>query len=249
MKNHSDRPGKHISVVIPFYNEQDNIEPLLREVEAALSGREFEIVAIDDGSRDNTLSVLRSLKEQMPTLRLVRHLGNFGQSGAIASGVRAAASDMIATLDGDGQNDPADILALLKAVEEYSQPGKTIVAVGRRRKRQDSWLRRISSRIANNTRRKLLNDDCPDTGCGLKFFPRKAFLNLPHFNHMHRFLPALFKRQGAVVINVPVSHRPRTRGRSKYGVGNRLWVGIVDIFGVRWLQRRPCSPDIDPEIS
>jgi len=249
MEKQLDSPIKHISVVIPFYNEQDNIVPLLTEVSDALTGVEHEIVAVDDGSMDNTLEVLQSLKAQLPALRLVRHQGNFGQSAAIASGVKAAGFDMIATLDGDGQNNPADIPALLNAMQEQSLPGKTVVAVGKRRKRQDNWLRRISSRIANNTRRKLLNDDCPDTGCGLKLFPKAAFLSLPHFNHMHRFLPALFKRQGAVVINVPVSHRPRTRGKSKYGVGNRLWVGIVDIFGVRWLQRRPCSPDIDPEIS
>ena len=240
---------KHISVVIPFYNEQDNIEPLLKEVSNALTGVEHEIVAVDDGSVDNTLAVMQSLKAQLPTLRIVRHRRNFGQSAAIASGVKAAKFDMIATLDGDGQNDPADIPALLKAVQEHARPGKTVVAVGKRSKRRDNWLRRISSRIANNTRMKLLNDDCPDTGCGLKLFPRATFLSLPHFNHMHRFLPALFKRHGAVVVNVPVNHRPRTRGKSKYGVGNRLWVGIVDIFGVRWLQSRPCSPDVDPEIS
>jgi len=249
MENPLGSPIKHISVVIPFYNEQDNIQPLLTEVCAALTGVKHEIIAVDDGSIDNTLSVLQSLKAQLPTLHIIKHQRNFGQSAAIGSGVQAAKFDMITTLDGDGQNDPADIPALLNAVQEHAQHGKTIVALGKRRKRQDNWLRRISSRIANDIRQKLLNDDCPDTGCGLKFFPRATFLSLPHFNHMHRFLPALFKRHGAVMINVPVSHRPRTKGESKYGVGNRLWVGIVDIFGVRWLQRRPCSPDIDPEIS
>ena len=248
MENPLGSQTEHISVVIPFYNEQDNVAPLLTEVSKALQAVEHEIVAVDDGSMDNTLAVLQSVKKQLPALLIVRHLGNFGQSAAITSGVKGAQFEMIATLDGDGQNDPADIPALLKAVQEHTRPGKTVVAVGKRRKRQDNWLRRISSRIANNTRQKLLNDDCPDTGCGLKIFPKADFLNLPHFNHMHRFLPALFKRQGAVVINIPVNHRPRTRGKSKYGVGNRLWVGIVDIFGVRWLQRRPCSPDIDPEI-
>ena len=238
-----------ISVVIPFYNEQENIELLLTEVSNALAGQTFEIVAVDDGSRDNTLSAMQSLKSQLPGLRIVRHRGNFGQSAAIASGVKAAEFDLIATLDGDGQNDPADIPALLKTYMEHARPGQAVMVAGTRQKRRDNFLRRISSQIANNARCKLLNDDCPDTGCGLKLFPREAFLGLPHFNHMHRFLPALFKRYGAVVLNVPVNHRPRTRGVSKYGVGNRLWVGIVDIFGVRWLQSRPCSPDIDPEIS
>lgn len=238
---------QQVSVVIPFYNEQENIEPLLSEVSTALKAVEHEIIAVDDGSRDGSPTAMQSLKGQIGHLRIVRHKGNFGQSAAITSGVNAASFDWVATLDGDGQNDPADIPALLQAVHEHTAKGEVVVAVGNRRKRQDNWIRRMSSRIANGVRQKLLNDDCPDTGCGLKVFPKAAFLRLPHFNHMHRFLPALFKRQGAVVINVSVNHRPRTRGRSKYGVGNRLWVGIVDILGVRWLQRRPCKPDIDPE--
>ena len=236
-----------LSVVIPFFNEIDNAAPLLREVHAALDGQlGYEIVAVDDGSTDGTRERLLTLHDELPTLRIVRHQGNFGQSAAIVSGVLAARSPVIATLDGDGQNDPADIPALHAEYRRMAQ-GPTLVA-GNRNKRQDSWLKRLSSRIANGVRQGLLRDDCSDTGCGLKLFPREIFLTLPHFDHLHRFLPALFKRAGARINNVPVNHRPRTRGQSKYGVSNRLWVGIVDLFGVMWLQRRPCRPESDNEL-
>ncbi len=238
-----------LSVVIPVYNEVENIGPLLREVATALDGRlEYEIIVVDDGSTDGTLSFLQGLRHELPMLRLVRHRRNFGQSAALVSGVRAARGPLIATLDGDGQNDPAAISALYAEHERQAwQPGPVLIA-GHRARRQDRWLKRLSSRIANGVRQGLLGDDCPDTGCGLKLFAREIFLDLPHFDHLHRFLPALFKRAGARVVNVPVNHRPRLRGQSKYGVSNRLWVGIVDLFGVMWLQRRPCRPEINDEL-
>ena len=238
-----------LSVVIPVYNEVENIGPLLREVATALDGRlEYEIIAVDDGSTDGALAFLQGLRHGLPVLRLVRHRRNCGQSAALVSGVRAARGPLIATLDGDGQNDPADIPALYAEHERQArQPGPVLIA-GHRARRQDRWLKRLSSRIANGVRQGLLRDDCPDTGCGLKLFSREIFLDLPHFDHLHRFLPALFKRAGARVVNVPVNHRPRLRGQSKYGVSNRLWVGVVDLFGVMWLQRRPCRPEVNDEL-
>jgi dolichol-phosphate mannosyltransferase len=238
-----------LSVIIPFFNEIDNVKPLLREVHEALNGRLiYEIVAVDDGSTDGTLERLQALRDELPVLRVVGHRGNFGQSAAIVSGVRAAHGPLIATLDGDGQNDPSDIPVLYTEYQRHAPPEYSILMAGNRNKRQDSWLKRWSSRIANDVRQGLLRDECFDTGCGLKLFPRQTFLTLPHFDHLHRFLPALFKRAGARVINVPVNHRPRTRGQSKYGVSNRLWVGIVDLLGVRWLQRRPCRPETNNEL-
>ncbi len=229
-----------LSVVIPMYNEEENVSILLREVVAALDGArlDYEIVVVDDGSRDGTAGELRRLKADLPRLRVIRHLGNFGQSAGISTGCLQARGTWIATLDGDGQNDPADIPLLYRAALEAGEGGPLLVA-GNRRKRNDNWLRRFSSRVANGVRQRLLRDDCPDTGCGLKLFRHEDFMLLPRFDHLHRFLPALFKRAGGRVINVPVNHRPRERGTSKYGVWNRLWVGIVDLAGVMWLQRRP----------
>jgi dolichol-phosphate mannosyltransferase len=166
----------------------------------------------------------------------------------VASGVKAARASLIATLDGDGQNDPADIPALLERLlaEPPDQRDRLMIA-GNRRKRRDTAVRRLSSRVANGVRAGLLGDDTPDAGCGLKLFSRAAFLDMPRFDHMHRFLPALMIRQGGRVLSVPVNHRPRQRGVSKYGLWNRLWVGIVDLFGVMWLQRRASLPVIDAE--
>ncbi len=238
-----------LSVVIPFYNEVENVGPLLQEVHNAVNGQvEFEIVAVDDGSKDGTRERMQELRTDLPILRIVRHRGNYGQSAAILSGVRAAQGDLIATLDGDGQNDPADIPALLAEYKRQFSEDRPLLIAGNRNKRQDTWIRKLSSRIANSVRRGLLQDDCSDTGCGLKLFPRDVFLRLPHFNHLHRFLPALFKRAGSRIVNLPVNHRPRMLGQSKYGVGNRLWVGIVDIFGVRWLQSRPCDAEVENEL-
>jgi len=234
-----------LSVVVPVHNEADNIAPLVAEIRAALDGRlDYEIVYVDDASRDGTAAALAALAAGGGNLRVVRHLARCGQSAAIHSGVKAARAPWIATLDGDGQNDPADIPSLL--VLRRGEHERLMVA-GQRRKRRDTWSKRISSRAANAIRRSLLKDDTPDTGCGLKLFPRALFLELPYFDHMHRFLAALMIRQGATVVSVPVNHRPRLRGTSKYGFWDRLWVGIADLLGVMWLQRRANIPRIEGE--
>ena len=237
-----------LSVVVPVKNEQDNIEPLVREIVAALQATaEYEIVYINDGSTDQTQQVLEKLKRELPILRVIRHRHACGQSQAVTSGVRAARYEWIATLDGDGQNDPADIPALLGGLADTSQPKNLELLAGWRARRQDTFLRRLSSKVANGVRSYLLKDNTPDTGCGLKLFARETFLQLPQFDHMHRFLPALVMRGGGAVVSVPVRHRARDRGTSKYGVHNRLWVGIVDLFGVAWLQRRVRLPVIEAD--
>jgi dolichol-phosphate mannosyltransferase len=234
-----------VSVVVPVKNEEENVEPLVREIAAALTGQaEFEIIYINDGSTDRTPQVLQRLKGEFPMLRVIAHRASCGQSQAVATGVKHARFEWIATLDGDGQNDPADIPALLKALADPSQAANLELLAGWRNKRQDTYIRKLSSKIANGVRSRFLKDNTPDTGCGLKVFARATFMELPHFDHMHRFLPALVQRNGGVVVSVPVNHRPRERGTSKYGIHNRLWVGIVDLFGVAWLQRRVRRPEI-----
>jgi dolichol-phosphate mannosyltransferase len=234
--------GMKLSVVIPVCNEAENVGPLAEEIRAALSSfRPFEIVFVDDGSTDGTFEALEAARRSgIAELRILRHPRRFGQSIAVATGVRAARAEWVATLDGDGQNDPADIPVLIAAAESARCGGNTAIGLvmGNRKTRRDTWLRRVSSRVANGVRAWMLNDDTPDSGCGIKLIHRATFLELPQFDHMHRFLPALFLRAGAQVISVPVRHRPRLRGRSKYGIHNRLWVGIVDLFGVRWLIKR-----------
>ncbi len=235
-----------------MYNEMDNVAPLLSEIQQALNlVTEYEILVIDDGSTDQTQAVLSRLQKDIPHLRALIHTKNLGQSAAILSGVRAAVFPWIITLDGDGQNDPADIPKLLEKLVELQQNpshlNKVFIA-GHRKERNDSFLRKLSSRIANHIRARILKDDCLDTGCSLKLFSREAFLELPHFNHLHRFLPSLFKRNGTTIYNLPVNHRPRLSGQSKYGVKNRLFVGITDLLGVLWLMKRPCNPEIDREL-
>jgi dolichol-phosphate mannosyltransferase len=230
-----------LSVVIPVYNEVESIAPLLDEICSQLDGKlDYEIIVVDDGSTDSTPGVLQSCRQIHPQLRILRHHACCGQSAAIGSGIRAAAASRIATLDGDGQNDPADILKLYEVLDKSITPG--MLVTGYRKHRQDDWLKRYSSRLANAVRAWTLGDATPDSACGLKVFSRDTFLALPQFDHMHRFLPALVQRQGGQVISVEVRHRTRARGISKYGIHDRLWVGIIDLLGVRWLQRRKRRP-------
>ena len=232
----------NLSVVIPVKNEAGNIAPLVGEIAVALDGLlDYEIVYVDDGSTDATAAEIRRLQESLPRLRLLRHDESRGQSAAIRSGVKAARGAWIATLDGDGQNDPADIPVLWRIAQQSAAEPPVMIA-GQRVRRQDSWSKRRASRLANAVRRRLLHDDTPDTGCGLKLFPRALFLDLPYFDHMHRFLPALVLREGGIVRSMPVNHRARQRGSSNYGLFDRLGVGIVDLLGVMWLRRRAARP-------
>ncbi|RYD16160.1 MAG: glycosyltransferase [Lysobacteraceae bacterium] len=226
-----------LSVVVPVFNEQDNIPPLVAEIVAALRGRvDFEIVYVDDASRDGSIAVLTEAKQAHPELRVVAHASQSGQSTAIRNGVRAARGRWIATLDGDGQNDPADIPKLLAMRDE--SPAVIKLYAGWRVNRQDSGSKRWASKWANAIRSRLLRDETPDTGCGIKLFERDAFLDLPYFDHMHRYLPALMQRAGWQVRSVPVNHRARGAGVSKYNNLNRALVGIADLRGVAWLIRR-----------
>jgi len=227
-----------LSVVIPVYNEEENIVDLIEEVVSVMPALgEYEIVVVDDGSKDKTLDVLktRQAKNDIP-LRIIRHLDNCGQSTALHTGVTCSQGEWIITLDGDGQNNPVDIPALYSRLNGSATNLKLVC--GHRQKRQDSQIKLLSSRVANGIRSRILGDGVADTGCGLKMFPRDVFLNLPFFDHMHRFLPALVRREGWDVVSCPVSHRPRTKGKSKYGIHNRLWAGIIDMLGVLWLKFR-----------
>ena len=226
-----------LSVVVPVHNERDNIVPLLTEVVTALRGKtDFEMVYVDDCSKDDSLAVLTSAKAQFPELRVMRHLSQSGQSTALRTGIKAARGAWIATLDGDGQNDPADIPKLLTMRAE--SPAAIKLFAGWRVDRKDTGSKRWASKFANGIRSRLLRDATPDTGCGIKLFERAAFLDLPYFDHMHRYLPALFQRAGWQVRSVPVNHRPRGSGVSNYNNLNRALVGISDLRGVSWLIRR-----------
>lgn len=226
-----------LSIVVPVFNERDNVVPLVTEITAVLRGRvSFEIVYVDDHSRDDTLAVLQHLKASTPELRVLHHVQQSGQSTAVRNGVRQARAAWIATLDGDGQNDPADIPGLL-AARAAADPRVKLFA-GWRVNRQDSGSKRWASRWANAIRARLLRDDTPDTGCGIKLFEREAFLDLPYFDHMHRYLPALMQRAGWQTMSVPVNHRHRTAGVSKYNNLGRALVGIRDLRGVAWLIAR-----------
>lgn len=225
-----------LSIVIPVLNESENVKTLCEEIHAALSSQlRYEIIFVDDGSTDDTPELVKKCMSGS-NVRLLRHGRTSGQSVAVRTGVKAARAKWVGTLDGDCQNDPADLIRLYE-VATSSPDGRALV-MGHREKRQDSLLKRISSRVANGVRSRLLGDDCPDSGCGIKVFDRTSYLDLPFFDHMHRFLPALFGATGQRVSSVKVSHRPRLHGTSKYGLWNRLWVGIVDMVGVMWLRRR-----------
>ena len=235
-----------LSVVVPVKDEEENISPLIEEIRTVLDGLlEYEIVYVDDGSSDKTWERLVALRGKLSQLKIVRHQKSCGQSVAIHTGVKEARAPLVATLDGDGQNDPADIPRLLEVFNSPDSPVGLQLVIGHRRKRQDSWLKRISGRVANRVRGYLLKDRTPDTGCGLKLFPRETFLDLPFFDHMHRFLPALILRHGGAVLSVPVNHRPRKHGQSHYGIWDRLWVGLVDLLGVMWLQRRSKTAEVE----
>lgn len=239
-----------LSIVIPVYNEYDNVQPLADEIIQSVDFTSYEIIFVDDGSQDHTPENLQSLTKEHPQIRIISHATNFGQSASIITGIKAAKYDFIITMDGDGQNDPRDISKLLTTLVNSTIIDKDQVAViGIRAVRHDTWLRRVSSRFANFIRRKMLNDNCLDSSCGLKLFSRQAFSKLPLFNHMHRFLPVLFQSIGVSVLQVPVNHRPRTKGQSKYGIHNRLWIGISDLFGVMWIVRRTYQARVKNELS
>jgi dolichol-phosphate mannosyltransferase len=232
-----------LSVVVPVHNEAENIGPLLDEIRCALAGAvQFEMVVVDDESTDDTVARLDACAATMPELRVICHRRNAGQSAALHTGVRLARAPLIATLDGDGQNDPADSPALLAQYRAAADELPLLIA-GHRTTRRDPLVTRAASRIANAVRAWFLKDHTPDTGCGLKVFARTVFLAFPAFDHMHRFLPALTLRAGGRVLSVPVNHRSRTKGRSHYGIHDRLWTGIVDLLGVAWLIRRARLPD------
>lgn len=233
----ADQHPPLVSVVIPALNEAENLPTLVQEVIDALDGRHsYEIIVINDGSTDTTGRVLQDMAASNPRLRAYDHRQRSGQSAGMMSGARMAQGQILATLDGDGQNDPADIPRLVDALLA-AEPGVAMVA-GRRAKRRDSWIKRQSSRFANGLRSRLLRDGIRDTGCGIRAIRREVYLRLPYFDHMHRFLPALIQREGRQVIALDVNHRPRHHGRSNYGTLDRAIAGIIDLMGVMWLQHR-----------
>ena len=235
-----------ISVVVPVYDEAGAAPALAREIAAAFAGRSFEIVFVDDASRDGTRAALTALQGEIPQLRVLGHARNAGQSRAVRSGILGARAPVIVTLDGDGQNDPADGPALVDALMAGG-PDLALVG-GERVRRQDSRAKKLASRIGNGVRKRLLRDAANDTGCGLKAFRREAFLRLPYFDHIHRYLPALMLREGYRVEFRPVNHRHRQTGRSKYTNFGRLMASASDLFGVMWLQSRARNPGGVDEI-
>jgi len=229
-----------ISIVVPVFNEEGAAADLAREIARAFAGRRFEIVFVDDASRDGTRAALSALVTEIPELRVLYHQQNSGQSRAVRTGVLGARGTVVVTLDGDGQNDPADAPRL---VDRLAAGGAALGMVGgRRAKRQDSAAKRLGSRFGNGVRKRLLKDQADDTGCGLKVFRRDSFLRLPYFDHMHRFLPALMLREGLEIAFEDVNHRPRTTGASKYNNLGRAWVSISDLMGVMWLRARARDP-------
>ena len=229
-----------ISVVAPVFDEEGAAPGLAREIAAAFEGRNFEIVFVDDASRDGTRAALMALQSEIPQLRVLPHRRNAGQSRAIRTGVLAARGAVIVTLDGDGQNDPIDGPRLVDAL--LAGPPELALVGGERVKRQDSRAKKVASRIGNGVRKRLLRDTANDTGCGLKAFRREAFLRLPYFDHIHRYLPALMQREGYQTAFLPVNHRHRQTGASKYTNLGRLWASLSDLFGVIWLQSRARNP-------
>jgi dolichol-phosphate mannosyltransferase len=229
-----------ISVVIPVFDEEGAAPALAREVASAFAGRNFELIFVDDASRDGTRAALTAMKREIPQLRVLSHAKNAGQSRAIRTGVLGARGAVVVTLDGDGQNDPADGPGLVDVL--VAGPPELALVGGERVKRQDSWAKRMASRVGNGVRKRLLNDTANDTGCGLKAFRREAFLRLPYFDHIHRYLPALMQREGYRIEFRAVNHRHRQTGRSKYTNLGRLWASLSDLCGVVWLQSRARNP-------
>jgi dolichol-phosphate mannosyltransferase len=236
-----------LSVVIPVQNEEDNIRMLIDEVRQSLDGvLDYELIYVNDGSTDSTLEILEEYRSGFPLLRIYSHQTGVGQSTAVRTGIIHAQSPVIATLDGDGQNDPADIPALYQALIANADAGVVLVN-GYRKERKDTFIKRISSRLANGIRGWLLDDDTPDTGCGLKVFSRIAYLEVPFFDHLHRFLPAMMINGGGKVMSVEVNHRERQLGSSHYGFFDRLWVGVFDLMGVIWLKSRTTHPVVSED--
>jgi dolichol-phosphate mannosyltransferase len=243
----SDIAAIAVSVVVPVRNEAENIAPVIAEIAAALDGRwNYEIIYVNDGSTDATPERLASAMKSRPNLREVRHATSSGQSAAVRSGVRAALGAIVATLDGDGQNNPAFLPALISAIEDGGE--RTGLAAGQRVGRKDTGFKKIQSRIANGVRKAILHDGTRDTGCGLKAFRREVFLAMPYFDGLHRFLPALVRREGYGIAYVDVIDRPRHSGVSNYGFFDRLWIGIMDLAGVWWLIRRKKPTPVATEV-
>ena len=237
----------HLSVVVPVRNEAGNIAALVAEIERACAGLPFELIYVDDGSTDATPAALAAARSGRPWLRVLRHDSGAGQSAAVRSGVLAAGGALVATLDGDGQNDPAFIPGLLTALEQAGAGAG--LAQGQRKGRKDGRFKMLQSRIANGVRARILRDSTRDTGCGLKVFRRAAYLRLPYFDALHRFMPALMAREGFGVVHRDVIDRPRLSGVSKYGLFDRLWVGLLDLAGVWWLIRRKRARPLATEIA
>lgn len=241
-KNSDAQVEPLISVVVPAYNEAENVENLASEIAQALSSTSYEMIFIDDASTDETKSVLIDMKSRFPYLRVLSHRQNSGQSRGVRSGVRAARAAYIATLDSDGQNDPADIPKLFEQLTRPDAPENLAMVGGRRAKRIDSVAKKFASRFGNGIRKRLLKDEADDTGCGLKVFRRDAFLDLPYFDHIHRYIPALMLREGYAIEFADVNHRAREFGESKYTNFGRLKVSIADLRGVIWLRKRMKLP-------
>jgi len=234
-------PPPQISVVVPVFDEEGAAPDLAREIAAAFEGRNYEMIFVDDRSRDATLAVMTALKAEFPSLRVLSHRKNSGQSRSIRTGILAARGEVILTLDGDGQNDPADGPVLVDAL--LAGPPELALVGGERVKRQDSQAKKIASRFGNGVRKRLLKDTANDTGCGLKAFRREAFLRLPYFDHIHRYIPALMLREGYLVDFRAVNHRHRQTGQSKYTNFGRLMASVSDLLGVMWLQTRARNPE------
>jgi len=237
-----------LSVVVPVYNESENVAQLVEEIAQALFATSYEMIFVDDCSTDKTIEVLKDLKSKHPTLRVISHKANAGQSRSVRTGVFAAKGDLIATLDGDGQNNPADIPKMWAQINRDDAPENLALVGGKRLKRQDSQAKLLASRVGNGIRKKLLKDQAEDTGCGIKVFKREAFLRLPYFDHIHRYIPALMLREGYAIEFSDVSHRARIAGKSKYTNFGRLKVSIADIRGVMWLISRSRNPQGWDEI-